>query len=139
MINEVASNIFFGYWRFPFCWISTRTITSRAEKKTSTFRRTAVRETGASRHHGYLIEDPSEAIKYQFSMVPRGSRDPQLGRHYAEKHKSLEPKWYIFLAWNYILKILIMFVEIFLSSLTRNVILIKLIRSLKINKLHALK
>ena len=109
------------------------------KKKTSTFRRTAVRETGASRHHGYLIEDPSEAIKYQFSMVPRGSRDPQLGRHYAEKHKSLEPKWYIFLAWNYILKILIMFVEIFLSSLTRNVILIKLIRSLKINKLHALK
>ena len=40
-------------------------------------RRTAVRETGASRHHGDPIKGPLKSILHYGIMVPRGLRGPQ--------------------------------------------------------------
>ena len=56
--------------------------------KTTMIWRTAVRETGVSRHNGSLIQDPPETSQTSQNCGTEGFKgDSQLGPHYAERRE----------------------------------------------------
>ena len=56
--------------------------------KTTAIRRTAVRATGVSWHHGDPIEGKVDTTwTLQYNCIKRFKRSPQFGSHYAEKRQ----------------------------------------------------